>query len=183
MISFCSTSFSLPGKPRSRSHSSRSRSKCPGSSKNSNRQLVDSYLREISSDSKLSVSLDCMGICAFSFRKLSFVVEVPSEPKTGFFVYSSFDGDSSRYISEKINAWNDWLANIGKMSRVSCVRAGKRIVFTLNGSERDIRRRAVFQKTLEYFVEMSLKLHNMLYPTETKVVEKVCLTRTPVAVA
>ncbi len=35
----------------------------------------------------------------------------------------------------------------------------------------------------EYFVEMSLKLHNIFHPTEAKVVDKVCLTRTPVAVA
>lgn len=130
------------------------------------------------------MSLDFMGICAFSYRKITFVIEVPLEPKSGFFVYSSFDGEANKYqLSEKVDAWNDWLANIGKVSRVSCVKAGKKTVFTLTGSERDMRRRAIFQKTLEYFVEMSLKLHNMLHPTETKVVDKVCLTRTPVAVA
>ncbi len=41
----------------------------------------------------------------------------------------------------------------------------------------------VFQKTLEYFVEMSLKLHNILHPNETKNIDNVCLTRTPVCVA
>mmetsp|Transcript_9747 Transcript_9747/g.14800 ORF Transcript_9747/g.14800 Transcript_9747/m.14800 type:complete len:606 (+) Transcript_9747:187-2004(+) len=181
--------YKATGKPRSRSQNPRARSKSPGSKnsnkqKNTNRQLVDSYLHEISSNSKLSVSLDFMGICAFSYRKITFVIEVPLEPKSGFFVYSSFDGDASTCkLSEKVDAWNDWLSDIGKLSRVSCVKAGKRTVFTLNGNERDIRRREIFQKTLEYFVEMSLKLHNVLHPTETKVVKKVCLTRTPVAVA
>mmetsp|Transcript_5173 Transcript_5173/g.8770 ORF Transcript_5173/g.8770 Transcript_5173/m.8770 type:complete len:589 (-) Transcript_5173:57-1823(-) len=181
--------YKSTGKPRSRSQNPRARSKSPGSKmstkqKNTNRQLVDSYLHEISSNSKLSVSLDFMGICAFSYRKITFVIEVPLESKSGFFVYSSFDGDANKYkLSERVDAWNKWLANIGKLSRVSCVKAGKRTVFTLKGNERDIRRRETFQKTLEFFVEMSLKLHNILHPTETKVVDKVCLTRTPVAVA
>jgi len=181
--------FKATGKPRSRSQNPRGRSTSPGSNnsnkqKNSNRQLVDSYLHDISLNSKLSVSLDFMGICAFSYRKITFVIEVPLEQKSGFFVYSSFDGDGNAFnLSEKVDAWNDWLSNIGKSSRVSFVKAGKRTVFTLNGNERDIRRREIFQKTLEYFVEMSLKLHNIFHPTEAKVVDKVCLTRTPVAVA
>lgn len=126
-----------------------------------------------------------MGICAFSYRKITFVIEVPLEQKSGFFVYSSFDGDPGTFnLSEKVDAWNNWLSNIGKQSRVSFVKAGKRTVFTLNGNERDISRREIFQKTLEYFCEMSLKLHNIFHPTEAKVVDKVCLTRTPpVAVA
>ncbi len=90
-----------------------------------------------------------MGICAFSYRKITFVIEVPLEQKSGFFVYSSFDGDGNAFnLSEKVDAWNDWLSNIGKSSRVSFVKAGKRTVFTLNGNERDIRRREIFQKTL-----------------------------------
>jgi hypothetical protein len=40
----------------------------------------------------------------------------------------------------------------------------------------------IFQKTLEYFVQMSLKLHNLLHPQEMKTVENVSLTRHPVAV-
>ena len=125
-----------------------------------------------------------MGICAFSYRKITFVIEVPLEPKTGFYVYSSFRGDANTcQVSEKLDAWNNWLSNVGKLSRVSCVKAGKKSILTMNGNQRDIRRRETFQKTLEYFVEMSLKLHNILHPKETKLVENVCLTRTPVAVS
>lgn len=77
------------------------------------------------------------------------MIEVPLEKKSGFFVYSSFDGDpSTSNLSEKVDAWNDWLSNIGKLSRVSFVKAGKRTVFTLKGNERDISRREIFQKTL-----------------------------------
>ena len=45
-----------------------------------------------------------------------------------------------------------------------------------------------FQKTLEYFIEMSLKLYNILQEEqngsvgEMKQVDNVCLTRTPVVV-
>ena len=40
----------------------------------------------------------------------------------------------------------------------------------------------MFQKTLEYFVEMSLKLHNLLFPKERRDVENVSLTISPVVV-
>ncbi len=99
-------------------------------------------------------------------------------------MYSSFDGDADKYkLSEKIDAWNGWLSNIGRHSRVSFVKAGQKTVFTLKGSERDMSGCDVFQKTLEYFVEMSLKLHNVLHPRETKKVENVTLTRNPMEVA
>lgn len=125
-----------------------------------------------------------MGICAFSYRRITFVIEVPITPHAGFMVYSSFDGEvvGRHKLSEKMDAWNQWLANIGRQSRVFHVRAGQKTVFTLKGSEGDMSQCDIFQKMLEYFVEMSLKLHNLLHPTETRVVDNVCLTRSPVAV-
>mmetsp|Transcript_31586 Transcript_31586/g.64461 ORF Transcript_31586/g.64461 Transcript_31586/m.64461 type:complete len:654 (+) Transcript_31586:488-2449(+) len=177
------------GKPRSKSQPrARSRSKTRCSSPStlvSGRILIDSYLREISKKSKLSVSLDGMGICAFSYRRTTFVIEVPITPGGGFMVYSSFDAADDQEISiqQKIDAWNKWLATVGCGSRVSYVKAGNKSVFTLKGSEKEMTKCDVFQKTLEYFVEMSLKLHNLLHPTETKNIDNVCLTRAPVAVA
>ena len=184
------------GKPRSKSQSraqSRfdNRSSSPNQNQTTNeyvsgRVLVDSYLREISSKSKLSVALDGMGICAFSYRKITFVIEVPILPNAGFMVYSSFDGRSvdRAMLARKIDAWNKWLADIKSASRVSHVMAGSKTVFSLRGSERDMMKCEVFQKTLEYFVEMSLKLHNILHPEEIKSIDNVCLTtRPPVCVA
>jgi hypothetical protein len=98
-------------------------------------------------------------------------------------VYSSFDGKTQKKLSEKMDAWNAWLLKIGRTSRVSYVKAGKKTVFTLKGDERDMSKCNVYQKTLEYFVTMSLKLHNLLHPMEAKVVENVSLTRVPVVVA
>jgi curved DNA-binding protein CbpA len=177
--------YKATGKPRSKSQTrSKSRSESPTNELVSGRVLVDSYLREISSKSKLSVSLDGMGICAFSYRRITFVIEVPITPHAGFMVYSSFDGEANKYkLSEKMDAWNKWLGSIGRHSRVSYVKAGAKTVFTLKGAEGDMSKCDVFQKTLEYFVEMSLKLHNVLHPREAKVVENVCLTKNPVAVA
>jgi hypothetical protein len=149
----------------------------------SGRVLIDSYLREISKKSKLSVSLDGMGICAFSYRRLTFVIEVPITPGAGFMVYSSFDAHADISINEKIYKWNQWLETVGWGSRVSYTDVGNKGVFTLKGSERDMVKCDVFQKTLEYFVEMSLKLHNLLHPAEAKSIDNVCLTRAPVAVA
>jgi len=180
--------YKATGKPRSKSTTrAKSRSNSPTQELVSGRVLVDSYLREISSKSPLSVSLDGMGICAFSYRRITFVVEVPMTPHAGFMVYSSFDaGDGidrrSSELMTKMDAWNGWLSRRGRHSRVSHVRAGQKTVFTLKGSERDMSRCDVFQKTLEYFVEMSLKLHNLLHPRDAKVVENVSLTRTSVAV-
>jgi len=182
--------YRATGKPRSKSQTrTKSRSTSPTEELNSNRVLIDSYLREISSKSKLSVSLDGTGICAFSYRRTTFVIEVPITPGAGFMVYSSFDsqyGESNtnnNKLGDKMEAWNTWLTNIGRHSRVSYVMAGRKTVFTLKGSEGDMTTCDVFQKTLEYFVTMSLKLHNFLHPMETKVVDNVCLTRVPVAVA
>mmetsp|Transcript_14706 Transcript_14706/g.25123 ORF Transcript_14706/g.25123 Transcript_14706/m.25123 type:complete len:188 (+) Transcript_14706:3-566(+) len=175
--------YKATGKPRSKS-TTRGKSRAPTHELVSGRVLIDSYLREISSKSKLSVSLDGMGICAFSYRRITFVIEVPITPHAGFMVYSSFDGEADKYkLSEKMDAWNKWLSNIGRHSRVSHVRAGQKTVFTLRGNEGDMAQCDVFQKTLEYFVEMSLKLHNLLHPKEAKVVENVRLTRAPVPVA
>jgi len=182
--------YRATGKPRSKSQNrTKSRSTSPTEELNSNRVLVDSYLRNISSKSKLSVSLDGTGICAFSYRRTTFVIEVPITPHAGFMVYSSFGsqhgsgGANTNKLTDKMVAWNKWLSNIGRHSRVSYVMAGQKTVFTLKGSERDRMTCDVFQKTLEYFVTMSLKLHNLLHPMETKVVDNVCLTRSPVAVA
>jgi len=174
--------YKATGKPRSKSHNrtKSARSFSPTNDLNSGRVLIDSYLREISSKSKLSISLDGMGICAFSYRRLTFVIEVPITPHAGFMVYSSFNGNTRNKLNDKIDAWNAWLLSIGRHSRVSYVKVGKKTVFTLNGGEEDMAKCNVFQKTLEYFVEMSLKLHNLLHPKESKVVENVCLTRAPV---
>jgi len=97
-------------------------------------------------------------------------------------VYSSFDAQSVDYsiLSRKIDAWNKWLSNIKKASRVSHVMAGNKTVFSLKGSEKDMVKCEEFQKTLEYFVEMSLKLHNILHPEEVKSIDNVCLTTSPV---
>ena len=112
------------------------------------------------------------------------MIEVPITPHAGFMVYSSFDGEADKYkLAEKMDAWNGWLKSIGRASKVNFVRAGAKTVFTLKGSEKDMSTCDVFQKALEYFVEMSLKLHNLLHPGEVKVVENVCLTRAPVVVA
>ena len=55
--------------------------------------------------------------------------------------------------------------------------AGNKMVFSLKGSEKDMIKFEVFQKTLEYFVEMSLKLHNILHHHERKSIDNVCLTK------
>lgn len=177
--------YKTTGRPRCKSQprTKSARSSSPNKQLNSGRVLIDSYLREISSKSKLSISLDGMGICAFSYRRITFVIEVPITPHAGFMVYSSFHCNTKTKLSDKIEAWNAWLLSIGRRSRVSCVKSGKRTVFTLTGDEEAMARCDVFQKTLEYFVEMSLKLHNLLHPMEAKVVENVCLTRVPVVVA
>ena len=181
------SSHNVTGKPRSKSQTrARSRHNDSQDELVSGRVLIDSYLREISSKSKLSVSLDNMGICAFSYRRITFVIEVPITAHAGFMVYSSFDGDGDRIseLSDKMDAWNTWLMNIGRSSRVSYVKAGQKTVFTLCGSEFDMNKCEIFQKTLEYFVEMSLKLYNLLHPGgEMKAVDNVCLTRTPVVVS
>eukprot|EP00578_Thalassiosira_sp_NH16_P008116 CAMPEP_0181107916 /NCGR_PEP_ID=MMETSP1071-20121207/17342_1 /TAXON_ID=35127 /ORGANISM="Thalassiosira sp., Strain NH16" /LENGTH=589 /DNA_ID=CAMNT_0023191465 /DNA_START=321 /DNA_END=2090 /DNA_ORIENTATION=- len=166
------------GKPRSKSQTKTKRSSSPAQDLVSGRVLIDSYLREISSKSKLSVSLDGMGVCAFAYRRITFVIEVPITPHAGFMVYSSFDGACSKSkLAERIDAWNIWLSNIGRQSRVSYVKAGQKTVFTLKGNEGDMGKCDAFQKTLEYFVEMSLKLHNILHPHEAKAEKNVCLTR------
>jgi len=138
-----------------------------------------------------------MGICAFSYRRITFVIEVPITPHAGFMVYSSFNydngegGDVDNTISNKIEAWNDWLQNIKRSSRVSYTQqsSSNKLVFTLRGSEFDMNKCTTFQKTLEYFIEMSLKLYNILIEEqnggsggEMKQVDNVCLTRTPVVV-
>ena len=187
------------GKPRSKSQSrQKSRPNSPSNDDElvSGRVLIDSYLRNISSNSKLSINLDGMGMCAFSYRRITFVIEVPITPHAGFMVYSSFNydndqGDVDKTISNKIEAWNTWLSNIKRSSRVSYTQqtSSNKLVFTLRGSEFDMNKCTIFQKTLEYFIEMSLKLYNILQEQqnggsggEMKQVDNVCLTRTPVVV-
>lgn len=120
---------------------------------------------------------------AFSYRRITFVIEVPIIPSSGFMVYSSFTTPPSlspSTLPPKISAWNTWLASIKSKSRVSHLQAGHKTVFSLKGAENDLIRCDVFQKTLEYFVEMSLKLHNLLFPEERRDVENVSLTIRPV---
>lgn len=177
------TIYKATGKPRSKSQS-RPPKYSPSQEFSSGRVLVDSYLHEISNNSKLTVSLDGMGICAFKYRRITFVIEVPIDEHAGFMVYSSFDGEAdTNAINKKIDAWNNWLSHIGRSSQVSYVKAGQKTVFTLKGNEFDMDKCNIFQKTLEYFIEMSLKLHNLLHPNDgmKKSVENVCLTKTPVS--
>ena len=177
------TIYKATGKPRSKSQSRPPKSS-PSQEFSSGRVLVDSYLHEISNNSKLTVSLDGMGICAFKYRRITFVIEVPIDEHAGFMVYSSFDGEAdTNAINKKIDAWNNWLSHIGRSSQVSYVKAGQKTVFTLKGNEFDMDKCNIFQKTLEYFIEMSLKLHNLLHPNDgmKKSVENVCLTKTPVS--
>lgn len=189
----------MTGTPRSKSQPrnggqkpTESRSQSP--TLNTLRTLVDSYLRDISTKSKkLSVSLDGMGICAFSFRHITFVIEVPTNDNAstnsaasnsgGFQVYSSFDASSTPAIEQKIIAWNAWLDGVGRSSSVAYVRAGSKSVFTLRGHPKEVEDCATFQTTLENFVLMTLKLHNLIHPASmAKNTENVKLTRSPVVV-
>ena len=175
--------FKTTGRPRAKSQAQRGKSPHDQNDMISGRVLIDSYLRAISSKSKLNIALDGVGICAFSYRRITFVIEVPVTAHAGFMVYSSFDGEADRYkLTERMDAWNDWLEKIGRHSSVHHIKSGRKTVFSLKGAERDMTKCEIFQKTLEYFVQMSLKLHNLLHPLEMKTVENVSLTRHPVAV-
>ncbi len=125
-----------------------------------------------------------MGTSEFHYLGIKFQLEVPDNgplDSQSFHVRTTYDHSKrAAGISVRILEWNKALQDIGVGAKLTFRNASKGPGFTFSLSSREMEggkfSRREFRHCLEYFVEMSIKLHNIIFVNDVKRFEKVRLT-------
>lgn len=124
------------------------------------RTKIDDCLKEINGRTRLAVRLNARGLCAFTFKHLKFVIEVP-EGLGSFFFYTSLGpfphckpgGKVSDDFMKKLLQHNNFPGSMG----MSLDPESNEIIFSRKGHVDDVTGTSL-QISLEAFIEISLEL-------------------------
>ena len=134
------------------------------------RQVIDSYLSEISAAIGKQIRLNDQGICAFTYEQLTIVIEVP-ETVASFFVYttlaSAAQTDNPLPLFKKAMQMN----YLQQETRGGCLALdpiNDEVVFSYTDRCEEVNA-TDFRNILENFIDTALKLHeemnNVLHGT------------------
>ena len=143
------------------------------------RQSVDMFIKELNSTSANVIisRLDSSGKASFTYNGLDYTLQVPEGLSHNIIVQTWFDQDrKAAGISSRIVEWNRSLQEVGIGGQLTFRNIKGKFAFTLtremepeNFCKRDLKH------VMEYFLEMSVKLHNTINVTNQKKVDKVRL--------
>ncbi|KAK1745508.1 hypothetical protein QTG54_003432, partial [Skeletonema marinoi] len=143
------------------------------------RQSVDMFIKELNSVSPNGIinRLDSSGKASFTYKGLDFTLQVPEGLSHNIILQTWFDQDKKAAgISARIVEWNRSLQEIGIGGQLTFRNIKGKFAFTLT---REMKPEKFCKKDLkhamEYYLEMSIKLHNTINVTDQKKVDKVRL--------
>ena len=143
------------------------------------RQSVDIFIEELNSTSANSIinRLDSSGKTTFTYKGLDYTLQVPEGLSHNVTVQTWFDQDrKAAGISARIVEWNRSLQEVGIGGQLTFRNIEGKFAFTLT---REMKPESFCKRDLkhviEYYLEMSIKLHNVINVTNQKKVEKVRL--------
>jgi hypothetical protein len=143
------------------------------------RQSVDMFIKEVNSASPNGIinRLDSSGNASFVYKGRDYTLQVPEGLSHNVIVQTWFEHDrKAAGISARVVEWNRKLQEVGIGGQLTFRNIKGKFAFTLaremkaeNFCKRDLKH------VMEYYLEFSIKLHNIINVTDQKKVEKVRL--------
>lgn len=144
------------------------------------RDAVDGFIHDLNSGlPSISISkLDSYGMTSFVYTGIKFRLDVPNTLANNVIIQTWFEHcKRTMEITTLVVKFNASLQKTGGGGRLTFRKMNGKYVFTFT-KKVDL---ALFEKNsfrygIEYFVEMSIKLHNIIHPADFRKLEKVKLT-------
>mmetsp|Transcript_24504 Transcript_24504/g.43959 ORF Transcript_24504/g.43959 Transcript_24504/m.43959 type:complete len:632 (+) Transcript_24504:45-1940(+) len=144
------------------------------------REAVDNFIKDLNSGSPAVTiaQLDSSGTTSFSYLGLKFRLDVPEGVSDNIIVQTWYEhSKKAAGISGRVVQFNASLQKIGLGGRLTFRNMNRKHAFMLT-KKMDPEK---FSKTelrhgIEYFMEMSIKLHNIINTTDVRRVDKIRLT-------
>lgn len=147
-------------------------------------QSVDNFINEINSASYNNIIIhhdsdsDSGRKAFFTYTGLSFTLQVPCNEANNVIVQTLFEHDrKAASISARIVEWNRSFQENGIRGKLAFQKGDVKFVFSLTYISTDRFSKTSFKHALEYYIEMSIKLHNAINVTDQKRIHKVRLLR------
>ena len=151
-------------------------------------QSIDNFINEINSASYNNITIhhdsdsdsdsDSGRKAFFTYTGLSFTLQVPCNEANNVIVQTWFEHDrKAASISARIVEWNRSFQENGIRGKLAFRKSDVKFVFSLTYISTDRFSKTSLKHAMEYYIEMSIKLHNAINVTDQKRVHKVRLLR------
>lgn len=144
------------------------------------RDAVDGFINDLNAGlPSISLSqLDSLGMTSFLYTDLKFRLDVPGGIANNVIIQTWYeDNKRATEISSLVVRFNTSLQKIGVGGRLTFRKINGKYVFSLTKKvDPELFCKSSFRHGIEYFVEMSIKLHNIINTDDVKTLEKVRLT-------
>ena len=144
------------------------------------RDAVDGFIKDLNSGlPSISLSqLDSSGMTSFLYTDIKFRLDVPIGIANNVIIQTWYeDNKKAMEISTLVAKFNASLQRIGAGGRLTFRHMNGKYVFSLTKHvDPELFCKNSFRHGIEYFVEMSIKLHNIINPADVRTLEKVRLT-------
>lgn len=155
------------------------------------RESIDGFIKDLHNSGTSSISiprLDDTGTSSFAYLGIKFKLEVPDavggvgalpdNDTNIFYIQTTFEhSKKAAGISTRIVEWNKALQEIGLGGKLTFRNSKGSYNFALASKDMDPGKfsRREFRHCMEYFLEMSIKLHNIINIHDVKRFEKIRL--------
>jgi hypothetical protein len=142
-------------------------------------QSVNMFIKELDSASSNVIinRLDTSGKAVFTYNGLDYTLQVPEGLSHHILLQTWFDHErKAAGISARIVEWNRSLQEIGLGGKLTFRNIKGKFAFTLTLEMKPEKFcKKDLKHSMEYYLEMSIKLHNIINVTDQKKVDKVRL--------
>jgi hypothetical protein len=144
------------------------------------RDAVDGFIKDLNSGlPSISLSqLDSSGMTSFLYTDIKFRLDVPIGIANNVIIQTWYeDNKRASEISTLVAKFNASLQRIGVGGRLTFRNLNGKYAFSLTKQvDPELFCKNSFRHGIEYFVEMSIKLHNIINPADVRTLGKVRLT-------
>jgi hypothetical protein len=141
---------------------------------------VDGFINDLNAGlPSISLSqLDNSGMASFLYTDLKFYLNVPGGIANDVIIQTWYeDNERATEISTLVARFNTSLQKIGVGGRLTFRKMNDKYAFSLTKTvDPELFCKNIFRHGIENFVEMSIKLHNIINTDDVKRLEKVRLT-------
>jgi hypothetical protein len=144
------------------------------------RDAVDGFIEDLNAGlPSINISqLDSSGVTSFLYTDFKFRLDVPIGISNNIIIQTWFEDNRKAFeISNLVSKFNTSLQRTGVGGRLTFRKMKGRYVFSLTKQlQPEQFCRNLFRHGIEYFVEMTIKLHNIIHADDVRPLEKVRLT-------
>jgi hypothetical protein len=148
------------------------------------RHAVNGFIHDLNSGlPTITISqLDSTGTTTFLYSQLKYRLDVPNALSNNIIIQTWYEQSNKQAvvmgnsISTLIIKFNTSLQKTGINGRLTFRNVNGKYVFSLTKNYDMSFDKTTFRHGIEYFVEMSIKLYNIINPSDARPIEKVRLT-------